>query len=155
MGFFTFQQSSAKIMRIHHDNVADFNDDRQLSGAVHNIFVGKVISRVGDKKLGSVPETQFEVEVIQNIKGDLNGSIKVNQEGGYIEKDLLLVENDNLIEEGKKYLFATRYLPNEDWHTAVSKYGKLEIKSKEDHRKLIERFTKAYKDEVKLFEKTK
>jgi hypothetical protein len=139
-------------MRIHHDNIADFNDDRQLSGAVQNIFVGEVISKVGDKKLGSIPETQFEVQVIQNIKGDLNGSIKVNQEGGYMEKDLILVENDNLIEVGKKYLFATRYLPAEDWHTAVPKYGKLEIKSKEDHRKLIERFTKAYINEVNLFE---
>ena len=49
-----------------------------------NVFVGKVIKKTGNKSItGSVPFTQFSVEVISNIKGDIGGVVTVNQIGGY------------------------------------------------------------------------
>lgn len=112
--------------------VADFADDNVLVGASHNIFVGKVITEFGNKKLGSPPETQFIVEVIKNIKGELTGEVTVNQLGGY-ENGILyttggeipFVENTDidpnyLLQSGQTYLFATRYNKEEEWYTLNS-----------------------------------
>lgn len=148
--FFSYKNFMPITPYVHNDNVADFNDDRQLVGAVHNVFVGRVISQEGTKSLGSIPETQFKVEVIQNIKGELSGIIKVNQQGGYKDKQLILVEKDKLIEPGKTYLFATRYLESEDWHTLVPLYGDIPIKTKEHETEVVEKFKKAYKEEIPL-----
>ncbi|MDO8659307.1 MAG: hypothetical protein Q7K54_01775 [Candidatus Parcubacteria bacterium] len=115
---------------IHVQYVADFSDDRILMGASHNVFVGKVIKQVGDKRLGETPETQFTVEVLSNIKGDLQGTIVVNQLGGYKYGMLYVVDSgdtvgpiskntDLLLKIGTTYLFATRYNSEENWHTAI------------------------------------
>jgi hypothetical protein len=116
--------------------ITDFSDDQKLMGATHNVFVGKVIKKDNSKNLGIGPETQFSVEVISNIKGDLAGVVKVNQFGGYENGILYLREGgdtgvpendlnkdsntDKLIEVGKTYLFASRYNAEQNWHTLVS-----------------------------------
>jgi hypothetical protein len=51
-------------------------DDRVLVGASHDVSVGKVLARVGTRMLdlgegNSVPISQFTVEPIFNIKGNL------------------------------------------------------------------------------------
>lgn len=110
---------------------ADFRDDKILVGASHNVFVGKVIKQVGTKSLGFGPETQFEVEVIHNIKGDLQKKVVLEQFGGYENGILYLVhggdvlgpdktgveKGDPLLKVGSTYVFATRYNASENWHT--------------------------------------
>jgi hypothetical protein len=72
-----------KKVALHAAYVADFRDDKILMGASHNVFIARVTREVGTKGHEFGPETQFEVEVIENIKGDLSGTVIVNQQGGY------------------------------------------------------------------------
>lgn len=117
--------------QIHAQYVADFSNDKILVGASHNVFVGKVIKKIGEKNRGIGPETQFAVEIIYNIKGNLQGIAKINQEGGYengilylmYDGDSLLPEangGDALLEEGATYLFTSRYSKVENWYTIIS-----------------------------------
>ncbi len=110
----------------HLQYVADFSDDKVLMGASHNVFVGRVVKQSGNKELGIGPETQFEVEIIENIKGELKGTVVVNQQGGYKNNVLYIVESDDilpskaedyLLRPGSTYLLATRYNEAEGWYT--------------------------------------
>ncbi len=73
-----------KTVTMHGIDVADFSDDKILVGAAHNVFVGKVEKITGNEKLDEyTPQTQFDVKVLENIKGNLNGDVTVCQVGGY------------------------------------------------------------------------
>lgn len=74
--------------------VADLSDDKTLVDSADNIFVGKVLKRVGDESSFGTPSTQFVVKVIGNIKGDLIGEVVVDQLGGYQSGVLSLVRHD-------------------------------------------------------------
>jgi len=131
--------------------VTDVSDDRKLAGIAQNIFIGKVVSEAGTKKLGRTPETQFNVEVVENIKGNLSGTVVVNQQGGYENKEKknkVLVEGDDLLEPGKVYLFATRFHEGEKWHALVPVAGDVLIKDDVERTKIKERFLKAVKEEI-------
>ena len=60
-----------------------------------------------------MPQTQFSVEPLENIKGDLTEPITVNQQGGTLKQDgkskKVLIEGDPLLKPGKEYMFVTRY----------------------------------------------
>lgn len=123
-----WEEEQKKTQAIHPIYVADFAQDSILMGASHNVFVGRVIKQSGEKALGASPETQFKVEVISNIKGDLKGTVTVNQFGGYKNGKLVTVEDETngtnsdpyLLQPGATYLFATRYHEQEDWYTLNS-----------------------------------
>jgi hypothetical protein len=91
----------------------NFGDDREFVGAADNVFVGKVIEQSGTIGRRGNPETQFAVNVILNIKGDLPKETTVNQLGGY-KNGVLYVLNEGekaaeyLLAPGSTYLFATR-----------------------------------------------
>jgi hypothetical protein len=120
--------NASSIVEMHHSYAANFADDKILMGASHNVFVAKVVKEIGQKERGVGPETQFEVEVIENIKGDLKGDVILNQLGGYKDGKLYIAERDSssnnaedyLLKEGAVYLFATRYNEKEDWYTLNS-----------------------------------
>src|SRR4051812_39981775 len=116
-------------------DIVDFNKDNLLMGATHNVFVGKVIAQVGIKTRGAGPETQFAVSVVNNIKGSLAGTVKVDQFGGYENGVLYVMDSDSegvpnstetqghgdqLLVPGETYLFAARYNAIENWYTIVS-----------------------------------
>ncbi len=165
-GFWIMQTS--EISNGDAEFVINVTDDRELVGAVHNVFIGNVIAQTGNKPntppleagntTGFSPQTQFRVEVLENIKGNLNGIITVSQYGGYIEKDsvnqLVLIEGDKLLEPGKAYLFATRFNEIDRWHTITAPaYGDLVITDQIDYQNKIERFRKAFAQEIPLNEK--
>lgn len=117
---------------VHLQYAIDFADDRVLMGASHNVFVGKVIEQIGNKSFDNTPETQFAVEVILNIKGDLQGTVVVSQSGGYKNGVLYLVSGgdvvapadiikngDQLLLPGSTYIFATRYDSKENWYGLI------------------------------------
>ena len=123
------------VSRIDPEYSADFSNDKILVGASQNIFVGKVVQEKSTKELGFGPETQFEVQVFSNIKGNLSGNVVVDQQGGY-ENGVLYVVGDNdesgdavspsssanshLLQPGSTYLFATRYNQQQNWYTLNS-----------------------------------
>ncbi|MDQ8737882.1 hypothetical protein [Paenibacillus sp. LHD-38] len=102
----------------------------------------------GTKSLDGFPETQFKVEVYENVKGKFNGIVIVNQQGGYQGDELVLIENDQLVNEGQSYLFVTKHLKEENWNTLVPVYGDILIDNEEAKKELIDKFTTAYKNEI-------
>jgi hypothetical protein len=127
----------------------DVTNDQKLVGWADNVFVGKVIAKTGDKSRYDLPEMQFDVEISENIKGELKERITVMQQGGYKDGQLLLFQDDKIIEEGKTYLFVTRYDKAEEWHILVPAYGDIELSSEVDTLKQIDRFKEAFSNQIK------
>ncbi len=140
--------SPGKIVYISPSYVTDVSNDSKLAGIADNIFIGEVKAQLGNKKQDKVPESQFKVEVIQNIKGSLIGAVTVNQQGGNDSGSLILVEGDSLLEVGRTYLFATRVNQEQKWNTLVPVYGDIRVDNDVKKNDLIDRFTRAYKEEI-------
>jgi hypothetical protein len=90
----------------------DAMDPRELVGFATNVFVGQVVEETGSEGASlsgpgerAVPRTQFSVEVLKNVKGDVEGTVTVSQTGGYDEEEgrEVRVEGDSLLQPGKKY----------------------------------------------------
>ena len=148
----TEAKQKAKVVEVHTNAIADFNDQKQVAGASHNIFIGEITKQIGNKSRGSIPETQYEVKVLKDIKGKQKNKIVLNQQGGYREnaegqEELVLVEGDKLLQEGKLYLFATRYSEEDNWHTVIPNAGDILIDGEEKKNKLIKEFTAAYENQ--------
>lgn len=136
------------VISTSQSNAFDTSDPRKLVGFSDNVFIGKVMKQDGEKSLSGYPETQFNVEVIENIKGELTGTVKVNQQGGYSWNKLILFDNDPLLVEGKTYLFATKYLESENWYTVVPVHGDIPISNEKEQKELVEKYQKAYTEEI-------
>ena len=136
------------VETVSQSDAFDTSNPRKLVGFSDNVFVGKVIEQVGTKSLNDYPETQFKVEVLDNIKGDLSGTVKVNQQGGNEWNKIVVFEGDKLLEAGQTYLFATRYLESEKWHTLVPVNGDIPIDNKQEKAKLIKKYTNAYENQI-------
>ncbi|KAB2947524.1 MAG: hypothetical protein MPEBLZ_04369 [Candidatus Methanoperedens nitroreducens] len=155
-------RSGSETNYLSADFIFNVTDDRELVGFADNVFVGKVIAQTGNKsntpppEAGDVPgfspQTQFSVEVFENIKGNISGIVTMSQEGGYKEKysviQLTLIEGDKLLEPGKTYLFAAKFNYIDGWYTLVPAYGDLPIKDQTDHKNKVERFKKAFSQEI-------
>jgi hypothetical protein len=126
---------------------SDYAKDDILIGSSHNVFIGRVIKQEGIKSRFATPETQFKVEIISNIKGDLNGTVTVDQFGGYKDGILYTVADDNpipnaknadsyMLKEGNTYLLATRYNETEDWYTLNSFYTASKLLSTDKEMKI-------------------
>lgn len=129
----------------------DITDDRYLVGGSDNVFVGKVITQCGSKTRYGNPQTQFTVEVKDNIKGNLAGEVIVCQSGGYRNDILTIVKGDKLLEPGKSYLFASRFSKEDSWYYVAPIYGKLEISEGVQLNSLMSRFQKAYEQQIIQF----
>jgi len=110
-----------QVIRIHLISLSypvNYADNSILMGASHDVFVGKILTQVSNKDFAGNIATQFRVEVLENIKGDLKDTVIVNQEGGEKDGELYLIEDSNgLLQPGFTYLLSTRYDPEGDYHT--------------------------------------
>lgn len=135
----------------------EVKDEEKLVGFAENVFTGRVIERVGSEEMSvpsdsGIPQTQFTVRPLENIKGELTGPVTVNQQGGSMkqngEKKKVLIEGDPLLEPGEEYLFVTRYEESKNWHTiAAQPFGDVKIKDKDQRKKLKEKFKQARKEQ--------
>lgn len=92
----------------------DATDLRALAGWADAIFVGTVLQESGTKSLlSSVPETQFQVEVVESLKGTASGTVTVSQAGGRGCQ----VNTGDLVSVGATYLFSTGYMAAEGWYS--------------------------------------
>lgn len=142
--------------------VANFDDDRVLLGASHNVFVAKVLKKIGQRDYGYGPASLFEVQIIKNIKGNLSGNVMVLQQAGYKNGILNITKGDSLLEPSKTYLLATRYNNENNWYTVTSHpngkklisedyslgISKLEELANKDLK--VIKFIEAYKNEIPL-----
>lgn len=138
------------------------SDKRKLVGASENVFVGRVLKKVGSKGIpalrpipgedNSSPATQFEVEVMNSIKGELEGRVIVNQHGGN-DRDgqLILLERDPLFELGKVYIISSNYEQKRDWQQVVAQpFGKVKTKDVKDKAKKVKEFKVAKQNQIPL-----
>lgn len=166
--------SYSNLVRIEPIYPVNLSDDKVLLGASHNVFVGKVIQQIGTKERGIGPETQFSVQVIDNIKGDLRDTVTVDQEGGYKDGVLYAMAEEGdtlkagkqtpyLLQAGATYLFATRYNKQEDWYTlnsfptaskildtGTTNLDSTQLKTLAENDSRVKELQEAYKNEVPL-----
>ncbi|MBT2693771.1 hypothetical protein [Bacillus sp. ISL-55] len=136
------------IQTVQTSHAFDVTDPQRLVGWADNVFVGKVIKMSGTSEERGMIETQFKVEVAENIKGELQDEVTVNQQGGYEGQNLILVENDQLLKEGESYLFVSRKNEEQDWHTVVPVYGDIIIESEAHKEEMLNKYKKAYQEEI-------
>jgi ribosomal protein L7/L12 len=154
----------------------DVSDDRKLVGHADDVFVGLVLRRAGEEGLPTsdlgmeMAQTQFAVEVLENIKGELSGAVTVNQLGGYevypanrdypehgVEKgelvrEIILVDDNPLLEPGSQYLFVTNPNLGKEWHQIVAQgFGNLPIEDEHHRRALVQRFAEATENQIDPF----
>lgn len=117
--------------------------------------------------VSSSVSTQFSVEVLENIKGELAGTVTVNQTGGVAEytasedfpekgvkkgqrvQELQLAEEDPLLEPGQEVLFVTGFDREKDRHEIVAnRFGDLRIKDKQDRAEKVKKFKDAKNNAV-------
>ena len=154
----------------------EVRDERQLVGAADDVFVGKVVGQVGTSRLKAeglpegeagpvLPRTQFSVRIEETVKGTLDGTVTVSQEGGYVElaadsgpdkgktsRVLQLMEHDPLLKPGQSYLFSTSYDAEEDHHQVTAPgYGDIPIgdgPGEKQRGPLLEKFSAAKAQQV-------
>jgi len=119
------EQSEASSSQLELTYDADFSNDANLAGEAEDLFYGKVTALKGQKDLGIGAETQYAVEVQRVFKGDVSGTVVVNQQGGKDADGNIvdLPEGDALLQVGKRYLFATKYNPDYRFNTVIPVYG--------------------------------
>lgn len=131
--YFNFSHQKPEVMNASASYVTDIHDQRKLSGFSSDIFIGKVIEKSGNKQTGDIPETQFEVEVIESLKGEAAGNVTVNQQAGYDEDGhFFTIDGDKMLTPGKIYLFATVYDSAHDYYTLVPNAGDIPLTVKDE-----------------------
>jgi hypothetical protein len=124
---------------------------QKLGRGVTFSWLYSVIEQVGEEDLTGNPNTQFSVKVLTNIKGNLEGKVIVNQEGGYYKEDgqlyLILTEHDELLIPNKTYLFSSSLIPEKNWHHLTADFGTIEIADNAEKSILLEEFKTAYKSQ--------
>ena len=91
----------------------DYSDNKKLMGGSHNVFVARITRYLGDTNRGIGPESQYEAEIVYNIKGELADKVIVNATGGEVGEKITL-------NSGSTYVLATRYSAQYDWYTVNS-----------------------------------
>lgn len=138
-----------KVSLLHGIKGYDSSDYQQVVGANENVFIGKVIKKVGQGKRYEI-ETRYEVQVVTSIKGELDKMIIVNQLGGYEvaltgEKYLLEFEDLPLVKEGETYVFGTLYNKTENFYQMADHFL---IKGESDQLKKEKEFKEAFKNQI-------
>ena len=146
-------RSQSGTVIFSHEYVTDVSDRRRLVGLVDNVFVGRVIAQGSPlSRTGSDWDvwTPFTVEVKTTIKGAEMQMVAVLQEGGFSEDGSMWTStaDEEMLEVGRSYMFATQFSVDDGWHTLVPSYGAVLISSEESEGDLIESFENALRNQI-------
>lgn len=145
------------VEKIKGSMVYDMSTKEKSIGAVDNVFVAKInniVKTVYDEN--DIPSTIYEIEVIENIKGNLpsNKTIKLTQKGGLNkdQKSYTFYENAYLLEEGQEYIILA-FVPFNNGDLVIHNehtYIKLDNNSisKKNSINIIEQYKEAYKNQI-------
>lgn len=152
--------SGPDVINMEADYAFEPSDKRQLVGFATNVFVGRVVEKVGAEGAPLsgpgdevVPRTQFSVEVLKNIKGNLSDQVTVSQTGGYdkAESGEVRVEGDPLLKPGQEHLFVTSYVREEGWYAIVAQpFGDVRIEDRQQRTDLVEKFEQAHEEQIPI-----
>ncbi len=138
----------------------DVTDPKKLVGSATNVFVGRVIEKTGSEGTPLsgpgekvVPQTQFSVEVLNNVKGNLKGTVTVDRIGGYDEEEgrEVNVAGDRQLEPGREYMFSTNRDRKKGWYAVVAQpFGNVPVEDEAQRAEIEERFERAKAEEIPL-----
>lgn len=138
------------------DPAFDVTEERLLVGFADNVFVGRVAEELGSEGLAEDaagpydPLTRFSVEVVENVKGGLGGTVTVIQRGAYLPERgcVALVNSDPLLDPGREYMFLTSGDGRDGPHQIVAPvYGKVSVEDAPDREALVRRYERAAEDQ--------
>jgi hypothetical protein len=117
-------QKHYQVAVMNPSYVFDVFSDEPLVGGSNNVFVGKVNKQIGSESSPGYHgiEGQFDVTVLFNIKGRLDGNIVVDQMGGLKNGVFQMISGgattpeEYILQPGTTYLFASRNRGREDRH---------------------------------------
>lgn len=148
-----FFASGSSTQAIHASYPFDVSNRQKLVGAASNVFVGRVIALAGTQGLGTstpgyqVPQTQFQVEVLESIKGHVETTVLVNQHGGPDSRNpnhVALFEADPLLTPGETYLFTTYHNPQTGWYQIIAPgYANIHLKDQQERTTTVAQFKQA------------
>ena len=145
------------VEKIKGSMVYDMSTKEKSIGAVDNVFVAKInniVKTVYDEN--DIPSTIYEIEVIENIKGNLpsNKTIKLTQKGrlNKDQKSYTFYENAYLLEEGQEYIILA-FVPFNNGDLVIHNehtYIKLDNNSisKKNSINIIKQYKEAYKNQI-------
>lgn len=145
------------VEKIKGSMVYDMSTKEKSIGAVDNVFVAKInniVKTVYDEN--DIPSTIYEIEVIENIKGNLpsNKTIELTQKGGLNkdQKNYTFYENAYLLEEGQEYIILA-FVPFNNGDLVIHNehtYIKLDNNSisKKNSINIVEQYKEAYKNQI-------
>jgi hypothetical protein len=130
----------------------DPRDDRVMAAYATDIFIGRVLGQTGNTGAPTsapgqeVPQSQFAVEVLQAVKGEVEGVVTINQVCGLDAqaKRMMLLEGDALLRPDRARAVSGR---SRSRNGVVSdrrrRHGHLPVDDPFEQAALVDRFTQA------------
>ncbi len=146
----------APIDDIHVDTPLAFADETKLVAVFDNVFVGRVLRKIRNVppwekgNPAPLPTTEFAVEVKENIKGSLSGTVTVSQGGGCDPKygRVVLINGDSLLKPGEEAVFTTSKDSTGDSYSLVAyKRSHATFETEEQEARVVARFQQAKRDD--------
>lgn len=105
------KSNKLKVNSIMVSYAYDTDDLIETIGYVDYIFVAKTVQyiRTSYESTDEIPDTIYELKVIENIKGKLrtDSNIEISKGGGLAKnhKSIYVINNNNFLTEGETYVF--------------------------------------------------
>jgi hypothetical protein len=145
----------AQTVNIVTEPAFDVSDKRQLVGYVDNVFVGRVLRKLDNvppsENMPPLPTTLFAVEVEENIKGSLSGTVTVVQGGGCnpARNQIVLINNDPPLQPGEEAVFSTSEDSPQGPHSMVGdRFSHVTVETETQEARVTDTFQAAKRRQV-------
>lgn len=140
----------ARVYSVTTDPSFNAADEVALIRRSYNAFVGRVVDKVRDvppfELETDLPSTEFAIEVQENVKGSLSGTVTVSQGGGcdLLYGGVTLINNNPLLEPGQEALFTTTEDAPGGPHSLTShRFSKVIVETEAEEARVVAKFREA------------
>jgi hypothetical protein len=145
----------AETVNIVTDPAFDVSDERHLVGYADNVFVGRVVRKLENvppaENVPPLPTTLFAVEVQENIKGSLSGTVTVVQGGGCnpARDQVVLINNDPPLRPGEVAVFSTSKDSPTGPHSMIGdRFSHVPVETETQEARMVATFEAATREQV-------
>ncbi|GIF09936.1 hypothetical protein [Actinoplanes siamensis] len=115
---------------VDHDYVVELNTPALAAGWADDVFVASVTERdPSERDPHDLLWTPYDVTVKSTLQGEVNGDVRVVQEGGEdpLTRERVVVQGVADLEPGKTYILATRLNGRDGWHVIPANFKAIEV----------------------------